>query len=110
MSDYSFENPINLPVKIADGCKGCGGLWGGVYAECATFKQSGTKFYEGQCLTCNRCLDCHESKWVKYSCAWQYQRKWGGRPERHRHDRLSREAYDRYASNPNILPTYRRIF
>lgn len=59
---HDFDNPINLPIKTTEGCKGCGGIW-----------RSDT-FGEGQCPKCHRCLDCCGSKAVKFSCAWKYER------------------------------------
>lgn len=95
----NVENPVNLPIGIKDGCKGCGGLWGDRH------------FYEGQCLRCKRCLNCCGDKSVKYSCAWKYERDYGGdRFRAYAHAQRSRAAYDRYISNPAILPTHRRIF
>lgn len=62
----SFENPVNLPIKVHEGCKGCGGIW------------RSRDFHEGQCSKCKRCLDCCGSKRVKFSCAWNYERDYGG--------------------------------
>jgi len=97
----SFDNPINLPVKIADGCKGCGGLW------------HSQDFHEGQCLKCKRCLDCCGSTSVKYSCAWQYEKRFGGfanHSKKFEHERRSKIAQQSYYSNPAILYERRRIF
>lgn len=67
----SFEHPISLPLPIAEGCKGCGGRW-----------RSST-FSEGQCTRCKRCLNCCGDKTVQFSCAWRYERDFGGTtPER----------------------------
>ena len=97
---HDFDNPINLPIKIEEGCKGCGGRW------------HSTDFHEGQCLKCKRCLDCCGSKRVKFSCAWQYERKWGraNLGKRVEHERRSKIARDNYERNPYVLYERRRLF
>ena len=55
---------FNYSIKVTDGCKGCGNTWG--------------EFPEGQCYKCKRCYNCCGSLHRMYSCAWKYERDYGG--------------------------------
>jgi hypothetical protein len=80
-------------VRLADGCPGCGQLWRDPGAE-------------GQCSRCRRCLSCCGKAAVLYSCDARHLAREAASPG---YLARSAAAYERWANNPSVLGSNRRI-
>ncbi len=84
----SFEEPINLKITIAKGCKGCGDKW--------------IQEINNKCKKCHRCLNCCTRIDVEYSCAWQLRNNHGSSDNSRAtsHLRMSNAAKERFKTSP----------
>ena len=82
-------------MKLKNGCTGCNLPW------------HGPENREGQCNRCKRCLACCGLVRVRYSCAWRFDQRTAANPG---YPKRSKDAYDRWCRNWNILSKNRRIF